>query len=177
MLAVVLLVVVIALAAGVLAARPTLDDTRSRADARWAVVRRDLTPRYAAASGLALVLIGSGAGDRAVTHDLARDSSRWTNALRGHDVAAQVEIANRLEGEIARARQAVGASARLHGSQKVADALAAADRAAPPAAAVSAYEDAARRYQRTREQAWRRVVAAVLGYRARPTFQPAPPPS
>ncbi|MGZ8766615.1 MAG: hypothetical protein ACXW2C_13085, partial [Acidimicrobiia bacterium] len=56
---------------------------------------------------------------------------------------------------------------------EVSDARTAFDQTAAPAELVAAYNEAVRKYQRTRESTARRLVAQVFDYGPIPTFEPS----
>ncbi len=174
--AAIVLLAVAGLIAVTLVGLPKLSHDRDRADRAWKPLLAPLAARYrhlaAVADGLRRA-----APDRTVGRDLASGLKRWDAARPGSDVSAQAGAANALEGLAARARATVNGSARLGADDTLKAELAAFDAAAPAPASIAAYDDAARRYQQTRQSALRRFVAAAFGYDARPTLAPAPPPT
>jgi hypothetical protein len=176
---VVVTLLVAATVALVLASRPKLEDDRDRAAERWTPLRGPLAERYDELDGVLDELRAAGGGERDVARELDRSLRRW-NELRDTsnadaDTDAEARTANELEGLAGRVRATVAASARLGDAQPLQEALDAFALAAPPETAVSAYNDAARHYQETRESLRYGTVARVLGYDARPALALARP--
>jgi hypothetical protein len=170
---VILALVVAAVAAvvtAVIVEKPTLDDDRDAVDARWADLRPLLTARYDTLDGAVVALDAAGESDRAVTKDLVADLAAWREALDDGPPAAQVEAANRLEGQGARFRANVHASVRLSQDPELTGAIARYDGAAPPLELVDAYNQAVRDYEDSRTDTVRRPVALLFGFDARPLF-------
>jgi len=170
----VLLAVIVALVAAVVTAviveKPTLDDDERAVDTRWADLRDPLETRYSALEPALGTLDSMGEGDRAVTQDLSTALSEWTDSLDGGSAEQQAEIANRVEAQANRLRANVFGSARLAQSTELSDAIAAFDSASPPEPLVDAYNRAVRTYEDSRNDTFRRPVALVFGFGARPLF-------
>ncbi|MGH9030673.1 MAG: hypothetical protein ACRDY4_05255 [Acidimicrobiia bacterium] len=171
---VVVVLVVIAGVALVVTSRGRLTDDRDQADELWLPLRGPLAERYASLDAVLTQLRDAGAGDRDVTRDLARGLDRW-NRLQGAssdavDTEAEVTAANSLEGLFGRVTQTVGSSPRLSGVETLTAAVDAFRIIAPPAPAVSAYNDAADAYQDTREEARYSLTARLFDYESRPTL-------
>jgi hypothetical protein len=174
---VVVTLLVAATVALVLASRPKLEDDRDRVAERWTPLRGPLAERYDELDGVLDELRAAGGGERDVARELDRSLRRW-NGLRdasNADTDAEARTANELEGLAGRVRATVAASARLGDAQPLQEGLDAFALAAPPETAVSAYNDAARDYQETRESLRYGTVARVLGYDARPALALARP--
>jgi hypothetical protein len=169
-LAILLVLVVGGAAALVVAEKPTLDDARDAVDARWQPLRPALVARYEQLGTVLAALGTAGSGDRSVAHDLTSALAAWKKALADGDVGTQAEVANRLEGEAARVRANVLASARLAEVGEVTSAIAAFTASAPPQDLVQAYNRAVRAYEDDRNDSLRRPVARLLGYDARPVL-------
>jgi hypothetical protein len=165
------LLVVVAVAL-VFTARPRLEDDRDRVDERWTALRNPLAQRYDQLAAVLDQLEQAGGGDRDVAKELTRALDRWNDLRSGDDVdaGAEAEASNRLEGLATRLDRTVNGSARLSTVQPLLDALALFTQTVPPADAITAYNDAAERYQRTRESARYAFVARLLGYDARPAL-------
>jgi len=170
----VLLALVVALVAAVVTAvvveKPTLDDDEKAVDARWADLREPLTARYTTLDGAVAALAAAGESDRAVTKDLQTDLAAWKDALDGGSAASQTEIANRLEGQGARLRANILGSPRLSQDVNLTGAIATFDSAAPSPEAIDAYNKAIDTYEEDRTDTFRRVVASLFGFEARPRF-------
>jgi hypothetical protein len=170
----ILLALVVALVAAVVTAviveKPTLDDDEKAVDARWADLRELLTARYATLDGAVAALGAAGESERAVTKDLQTDLADWKDALDGGSPARQAAIANRLEGQGARLRANIIGSPRLSENITLTGAVAAYDSAAPPQDAIDAYNKAVDTYEADRTDTFRRVVATLFGFEARPQF-------
>jgi hypothetical protein len=170
----VLLALLVALVAAVVTAviveKPTLDDDEQAVDARWADLREALEPRYAALDQALAGLDAIGEQDRAVSRDLAADLAAWTDALDGGSATRQAEIANRVEGQARRLQANVFAAPRLAQSTELTDAIASFQSAEPAEPVVDAYNDAVRTYEDDRNDAFRRPVALLFGFGARPLF-------
>jgi hypothetical protein len=67
----------------------------------------------------------------------------------------------------------LSASARITQNPAVTGAKTTFDKTVPPATLVAAYNDAVRKYQRTRESTAKRLVAQTFGYGPIPTFEPS----
>jgi hypothetical protein len=169
-----LILLLVGAVALVLTGRPRLDDDRSRVDERWMSLREPLGQRYDQLAVVLEQLEQADAGDRDVSRDLDRELTRWEDLrrARGDDVDADVEAAasNRLEALAARASSTVANSVRLSMVAPLVDAVALLGQTLPPADAVTAYNDAAERYQKTRESFRYTLIARILGYDARPAL-------
>jgi hypothetical protein len=169
-LAILLVLVVGAAAALVVAEKPTLDDARDAVDARWQPLRPTLVARYEQLDTVLAALGTAGGGDRSVAHDLTGALAAWKKALADGDAGTQAEAANRLEGEAVRVRANVLASARLAEAGELTNAIAAFTAAVPPQNLVQAYNRAVRAYEDDRNDSFRKPVARLLGYDARPVL-------
>jgi hypothetical protein len=167
-LAILLVLVVGGAAALVVAEKPTLDDARDAVDARWQPLRAPLVARYEQLGTVLSALSTAGEGDRSVAHDLSDALAAWKKALADGDVGTQAEVANRLEGEAARVRANVLAFQRLAQVGALTSAIAAFTNTAPPQDLVRAYNRAVRVYEDDRNDSFRKPVARLLGYDARP---------
>jgi hypothetical protein len=158
----------------VLTGRPRLDDDRSRVDEHWTPLRVPLGMRYDQLAAVLAQLEAAGAEDRDVSQDLDRELSRWEDLRRSSpdeaDAGAEAEASNRLEALAARATSTVTNSARLSTVTPLVDAVTVLGQTLPPADAVNAYNDAAERYQRTRESFRYTLVARLLGFDSRPAL-------
>ena len=170
----VLLAVLVALVAAVVTAviveKPTLDDDERAVDARWAELREVLEPRYATLDQAVAALAAVGERERAVTEDLTTELAAWTDALDGGSATRQTEIANRLEGQAARLRANIVASARLAKVSELTGAVDEFNSATPPDELVQAYNRAVQTYEDDRTDTFRRAVAVLFGFGARPLF-------
>lgn len=169
-------VVVVALLGGaaalLLTGRARLDAARDDAEAAWTPLREPLAARYAVVAAYAEALRAAGAGDRDAVVELADALARWNDLADDPepDVAAQVDVANRIEGLVARADATVAGSERLSATPEVVGARDAVAGATVPAAAVQAYNDAARAYDDARHAVLRRPVVAVFGFESLPAL-------
>jgi hypothetical protein len=166
----VLVALVAAVATAVIVEKPTLDDDEQAVDARWGDLRDALRPRYEALDQAVTTLGAIGESDRAVTQDLTTELAAWTDALDGGSATRQTEIANRVEGQARRLRANVFASPRLAQSTELASAIDEFGAAEPAAELVDAYNRAVRTYEDDRTDTFRRVVAVLFGFGARPLF-------
>jgi hypothetical protein len=164
---VLLLVVAIAL---VFTGRPRLEDDRDRVDDRWAPLRDPLAQRYDQLAVVLDQLEQAGGGDRDVAQELSRALDRWNDLEDSDDAGAEAEVSNTLEGLATRLGRAVNGSARLSMVQPLLDAVALFTQTVPPADATTAYNDAAERYQHTRESARYAFIARLFGYHSRPAL-------
>ncbi len=181
-IAIVALVVVVAgTVALVLTGRPRLSDHRDRVDERWTPLRVPLGQRYDQLAVVLAQLEEAGAGERDVSRELTRELQQWERLRRspgdGVDAGAEAAASNTLEGLAARATSVITNSARLSTVQPLVDAVTVLGQTRPPAQAVRAYNDAANRYQRTRESVRYAFVAKLLGYDARPAIVVAGAPA
>ena len=175
-LVVVVLLVAVSLA-GVLLVRPDLVDARDRVDARWAVLRSDLTARFDALDAVVEAFDAAGAGDRSVTRALRRELGHWAE-LRGRrhvDAAAEAASADTLEALARRAEANRTASDRLRADPTLAAAVDGFDEQAVSKPAVRLYNQAVRAYEATRSGTFERIVAGALGFESRPTLLLKPP--
>jgi hypothetical protein len=158
----------------VLTGRPRLEDDRNRVDERWTTLRAPLAQRYDQLAVVRDQLEQAGAGDRDVALDLDRELERWQRLRRSSDdeadAAAEAAASNRLEGLATRATSAVMNSGRLSAVAPLVEAVMALGQTVPPAEAVSAYNDAAERYQKARESLRFTLLARFLSYDARPAL-------
>ena len=105
-----------------------------------------------------------------MTQDLTTELAAWTDALDGGSATRQTEVANRVEGQARRLRANVFASPRLAQSTELASAIDEFGAAEPAAELVDAYNRAVRTYEDDRTDTFRRVVAVLFGFGARPLF-------
>jgi len=158
----------------VVTGRARLEDDRTRVDERWAAVRAPLGARYDQLSVVLEQLEQAGAGGRDVARDLQRELTRWERLLRSRgdnvDAGGEAAASNRLEALAARASSSVTNSASLSTIAPLVDAVSVLGQTLPPVEAVTAYNDAAERYQRTRESLRYTLAARILGYDARPAL-------
>jgi hypothetical protein len=158
----------------VLTGRARLDDDRTRVDERWTPLRAPLGERYDQLAAVLAQLQEAGAGDRDVSRELGRELTRWQRLRRSPtdeaDAEAEAAASNRLEGLAARAASAVSNSPRLSAVAPLADALTVLGQMLPPPEVVTAYNDAAERYQKTRESIQYTFAARLLGFDARPAL-------
>jgi hypothetical protein len=109
-----------------------------------------------------------------VARDLQRELTRWERLLRSRgdnvDAGGEAAASNRLEALAARASSSVTNSASLSTIAPLVDAVSVLGQTLPPVEAVTAYNDAAERYQRTRESLRYTLAARILGYDARPAL-------
>jgi hypothetical protein len=176
-LAVLVLLVVVGLAlVVVVTSRPELNETRDATETAWTPLVAPLTARYAALAVLvdrtdaALAAAGEDTIDQAGTKVALE---RWTEAAKSGDAKRMVGAANDLEARVGQLRAVLNASVRLGQTPDVAEARTAFDQTAVPAELVTTYNEAVRKYQRTRESTTRRLVAQVFGYGPIPTFEPS----
>jgi len=168
----ILIALVGALAAFVISSRPALDRNRDAADAAWVQLGPPLTARYQTLRDAGVAARTALGEDRSPLQAVARDTERW-NALRIQGGSAdQVLLANQLEGDAARLRALVTATARLRDAPPVQSALQA-FAASEVGAAGTRYDDAVRTYEHGRRGLVRRLAASLLGYGARPLYEPA----
>ncbi|MGQ0802248.1 MAG: hypothetical protein ACT4PI_00060 [Actinomycetota bacterium] len=169
-----LVLLLIGTVALVLTGRPRLEDDRSRVDDNWTPLRVPLGMRYDQLVVVLSELDVAGAGKRDVSRELDRELDRWEDLRRSPDddvdVGAAAAASNRLEALAARAASTVTNSARLSTVPTLVAAVTALGQTLPPADAVRAYNDAAQRYQKTRESLRYTFVARILGYDSRPAL-------
>ena len=178
-----LVLVVVLLLAGVVvalmvSARSPLQDGRDAVDGRWVPLRAPLAARYEALGQVAAGLDAAGAGDRTYAVDLKDRLDDWDRLAKSASPNADAEavLANQLEGLATRVRTNIGGSGRLSRDQNLAGAFTAYDAALVPPPAVSAYNRAVRRYERTRDETLKRLPAQLLGFDERPILVIGPPP-
>jgi hypothetical protein len=177
LLAILVIAIVGGMVAVVFTSRPALDDARKETETAWAPLVEPLDARYAQltalVSQLETVVAATGVQNENIPA-LKGSIAQWDEVADGDDAQDQVEAANAVEARVGQVRMVVLSSASLGQVAPIQQALAAFDAAQPPAEDVAAYNEAVRKYQRTREEALRRPVAGLLGYGAIPTFEPAP---
>src|SRR6478672_3265748 len=175
-LVVVLLLGAVAVAA-VVTARSPLQDRRDAVDGRWVPLRAPLTARYDALGRVAAGLDAAGAGERTYAVDLSDRLDEWNRLAKSASPkpGSEAVVANELEGLATRVRTNVSASGRLSRDQGLADAFTAFDSALVPPPAISAYNQAVRRDEHTRDEAMKRIAARILGFDARPELVIGPP--
>jgi len=165
-------VVMAALAGFVLTGRPELDRTRDRVDRQWVALRPPLDARYAKLGAFSTVVRNTLGEDRTPIRDTRVALAKWQR-LRGARAARstdEVAAANVLEGDAARLKAMVDASARLHDNNAVRDAMTAFDTATIEVGR-RAYDQAVHDYEHARRGLVRRLATALLGYGARPVFE------
>lgn len=165
--------VVAAVAAAVLVVRPDLADARDRVDMAWVPLRGPLEARYEHLDSAVEALRTGGDGQRAITGDLATGLERWDELIgrRARDAGAEASAANALEALALRLDANVAASARLGANEGLGAALEAFDLAVVSPPDLTAYNRAARRYAQERDGVPNRLVAALLGFSARPALE------
>jgi len=172
----VLVAIVSAALALVVTGRPELNKTRDATETAWTPLVEPLNARY---SALAVLATQTEAALQAAGEDsigqarlkLALD--RWRSAAKADDAEKMVAAANDLEARVGQLRAVLNASIRLSQTPEVSDARTAFDQTAAPSQLVAAYNEAVRKYQRTRESTPRRLVAQVFEYGPIPTFEPS----
>jgi hypothetical protein len=178
-----LVLVVVLLLAGVVVAlavtaRSPLQDGRDAVDGRWVPLRAPLAARYDALGQVASGLEAAAAGDRTYAVDLKDRLEEWNQLAKSAspDAGPEAAVANQLEGLATRVRTNIARSGRLSRDQNLASAFTAFDAALVPPPAVTAYNRAVRKYERTRDETLKRLPAKLLGFDARPTLVIGPPP-
>lgn len=170
------LVIVVLLLAGAAAllfvGRGRLDDARSKVDDTWKPLRTSLAQRYFTLAVVDTAFRDAGAGDRAVARDLARLLDQWGRQQNADeiDADAEAETANRLEGVARRIIAAYNASARLKEKEALVAAIEGFQAATVPTPPLTAYNDAVRDYQETRDSVLWAPTADLFGYDARPAL-------
>ena len=178
----IVLVVVLLLAGVVVAlavtARSPLQDGRDAVDGRWVPLRAPLATRYQALAQVATGLDAAGAGDRTYAVDLKDRLDEWDRLAKSSspDADTEVDVANELEGLATRVRRDIAGSGRLSRDQNLSGAFTAFDSALVPQPAVTAYNRAVRKYERTRHETLKRLPAQLLGFDERPILVIGPPP-
>jgi len=161
-------------AAAAVLIEPDLGAARDRVDIRWAPLREPLATRYEALAGVATALHDAGAGDRAATLALDNALARWSKlALQGPehtDPAREAKAANELEALARRVRANIAGSDRLNANEALGAAVLTFDQAVVPVPTITQYNRAVRQYERERSGTINRLVAAALGYDARPVL-------
>jgi len=150
--------------------RPGLRDDAEAVDASWKPLVTQLNARYAALTAARDAFAKAGLGQREVVVDLGRALERWKIASTGTDAEEQVQTAGTLEALAARAT-ALANRPRLADRSDLKLALAAFTKQQPPARLINAYNDQVKKYQRTRDGTFSRIVARLDGYPMRPTLQ------
>ncbi len=170
----ILLAIVVALGAAAVTAviveKPTLDDDQKAVDAHWTPLRTSLSGRYDTLDAAVAQLGVLGESDRAVTQALVADLAAWRKAVAKGSATEQAEAANQLEGTGLRLRANILGSAKLAQDGTLTGAIAAFDGASPPADQVKAYNTSVRTYEDDRTDTFRRGVALMFGFGARPLF-------
>jgi hypothetical protein len=172
----VLVAIVGAVVALVVTSRPELDSTRTATETAWKPLVAPLDARYAALAVLSAqtdAALKASGEDSVDQQDLKVALARWTAAKKADDATKMVAAANELEARIGQLRAVLNASVRLSQTPTVTDARAAFDKTTAPPELVTTYNEAVRKYQRTRESTARRLVAQTLGYGPIPTFEPS----
>ena len=176
----VIVLVIVAIVGGAVAlvvtSRPDLDKTRDATATAWKPLVVPLSARYVALSALVnqfdAALAASGE-DNTDLEAMKVALTRWTAAVKGTDATTMVSAANDLEARVGQLRSVLDSSARLTQNPAVVAAKKQFDQTVAPAELVTAYDEAVRKYQRTRESTSKRLVAQVFGYGAIPTFEPS----
>lgn len=171
---VVLIIVIVALVV-VLGNRSALDHARSRVDARWTALRAPVEPRYKQLAVLNTALANDLGANAVVPARLRAALARWNTLVApGHrDPEAEVAAADPIEGLAGLARVTAQSSDRLKADQALQAALVDFDKTAPPRLLIDSYNAAVRTYEHDRTTGVRRLAAALFGYHARRTFEPA----
>jgi hypothetical protein len=160
--------------AAVVTIQPDLSEARDNVDQQWTPLRAPLGARYIALAGVATALQNAGAGDRSVTTALDDALARWQKlSLRGPkhtDIALEASTANELEALARRVKANIAASDRLAANPELGNAMVAFGEAVVPLLEISAYNHAVHHYERERSGTIHRIVAATLGYKARPVL-------
>lgn len=168
------LALVAALAGGVatvLALRPPLRDAEEVLDARWRALATALDLRYDALDREVAAVEDALDEERALLKEVGRELARWDDrGAMGPD--DQTALANRLEGLAARIDAFVASSPRLRVSEAVRQHARAFDDHAPRQAA-QFHDEAVEEYEDVRTSLPRRLVASLLGYDSRRTFEPS----
>ena len=162
--------VVLAVVAAVIAVvtvRPSLSDARDRVDRAFTPLQAPLDARYQALTRVEVALDTGGAATRTVTHDLTAALHQWQQVAHADDPAAQVPVANQLEGLAQRVKANLLASPRLQAIPSLPGALGAFDQAIVNPPAVAAFNQAVNAYQHARTGTIRRLVADTFGFSAR----------
>lgn len=160
----------------VVTSRPELNETRDATETEWMPLVAPLDARYAA---LGILVDRTGAALEAAGEDSVDQEGlqvaleRWTAATKTDDAKQMVAAANELEARVGQLRAVLNASVRLSQTPEVAEARSAFDQTVAPPELVAAYNEAVRKYQRTRESTARRLVAQVFDYGPIPTFEPS----
>jgi hypothetical protein len=154
--------------------QPKLDDARGEVDTAWTPLRApdQLVARYQTLDGALSAFDAAGGKGREVSNDLHAALDEWSRSLRDDDAAAQAEAANRVEAQGRRLVANALASFRLKTNAAVTDSLAKFAATKPAAALVVAYNRAVSAYEDQRTDALAQPVARVLGFSARPVFEP-----
>ncbi len=177
--AVIVLVLVAIVGAGValvVTSRPDLDKTRDATATAWTPLVVPLNARYGALSTLVSQFDATlaAAGEKnADLQGLKGALVRWTFAAKSTDAKNMVEAADDLEARVGQLQAVLGSSARLTQTPTVVQAKDAFDKTTAPAILVTRYNEAVRKYQRTRESTARRLVAELFGYGPIETFEPS----
>ena len=169
-LAVLLVLVVGGAIALVVIEKPSLDDARDAVDARWKPLRAPLVSRYEKLDAARAALVAAGGGDRGVAKDLASDLTAWNKAVANGGPETQAEVANRLEAQSKRLAANVFGSPRLVEVEALTQAITDFSGAAPPPPLVTAYNRAVRAYEQDRNDSFRKPIARLFGYDARPVL-------
>jgi hypothetical protein len=169
-LALVVLVVAGAVVA-VVTQRPGISDARDRVDRAWTPLQAPLDARYQALTGVQAALDAGGQSSRTVTLDLTTALRQWQRVAHADDPAAQVPIANDLEGLVARVKVNLVASPRLQSIQPLQAALSTFNQAVVNPPAVQSFNAAVDAYQRARTGTIKRLVADSFGFGARPELE------
>ena len=173
--ALVLLIIVVVAMVVVLGNRSALDKARSHVDTRWSALRTPLQPRYARLAAVGDALAKDLAPNSGVSARLGTALRTWNSYMAPghHDPGSEVTVADQLEGLAALAHVTAQSSDRIKADQAVQTAIAEFDKTAPPRALVDVYNAAVRTYEHDRTTGIRRLTAAVFGYHAQRTFEPA----
>ncbi len=176
-LAVLVLLVIVGLALVlVVTSRPELNETRDATETAWSPLIAPLDARYAALAVLAdqtTDALQATEQDTVDSEGMKVARQRWTEATDTGDAKRMAAAANELEARVGQLRAVLNASVRLSQTPAVAEARTAFDQTAAPTELVAAYNEAVRKYQRTRESTARQLVAQVFGYGPIPTFEPS----
>jgi hypothetical protein len=168
-------VVLVVVAAVVVVAgnRSSLDHARTRIDARWTPLRDPLNVRYQRLATVSRALATDLGSSSSLPKRLDDAIARWNLRARTDDTEGGVRAANDLEGLAALARVTATSTDRLRGDRALQQAVNSFAAAGPQRATIDAYNAAVHAYEHDRTTGIRRVTAAIFGYDARRTFQPA----
>ncbi len=158
-----------------LTARPDLEDARQQVDDQWAQLRPGLVERYESLAAANDAAAATGL-EAEVLDDLDRSLDEWSVRRRDEDPAAEVQVANSLEGLGTRLAAAASSAPRLAADDALTFALAVYGDRAPNTELVADYSEAVRAYEDSRNDALRRPFSGLFGFDDRADFAPAAAP-